>query len=196
MARTPRIPAREVTGPAGALTKAIARRKLGRVPRSLGVMWQHRPVLMATAGLGRKAASWTACDQELKTFAHMAVAAHVGCSACLDFGYYEAAHRGLDLRKASEVPRWREADVFTPLERDVMAYAEAVSDTPPSVTDAQSAHLLDRLGPAGLIELTAWIGFANLTARTNTALGIESEGLSDSCALPLAAVAPRTIATA
>jgi hypothetical protein len=39
------------------------------------------------------------------------------------------------------VPRWRESDVFTPLERDVMEYAEAMSLTPPTVTDEMSARL-------------------------------------------------------
>ena len=187
MTRTPRIPAKQLNGPIGALVKTMSRRKLGSVPESLGVMWHSRTVLMTTSRAGMKAAKWKACDKDLKSFAHMAVASYVGCSACLDFGYYEAANQGLDLRKASQVPRWRQSDVFTPLERDVMAYAEAVSDTPPTVTDDQSARLLEQLGPAGLLELTAWVAFANLAARMNISLGIESEGLSSSCAVPLAA---------
>jgi alkylhydroperoxidase family enzyme len=193
MERTPRIPPKEITGPVGALVKSVSRKKLGMVPESIGVMWHHRPVLMTASGLGRKAAKWDECDADLKSFAHMAVAAHVGCSFCLDFGYFMAANEGLDLRKASQVPRWRESDVFTPLEREVMAYAEAVSDTPPSVTDAQSSRLLDQLGPAALVELTAWIAFANLTARMNNSLGIESEGLSASCSIPLAAPTTRPV---
>ena len=59
------------------------------------------------------------------------------------------------MAKAREVPRWRESDVFTPLERDVMEYAEAMSQTPPTVTDELSARLLDQLGAAALVELTA-----------------------------------------
>ena len=43
----------------------------------------------------------------------MAVAALVGCSWCLDFGYFHAHNEGLDEAKASEVPRWRESTVFT-----------------------------------------------------------------------------------
>src|SRR3546814_11603470 len=79
---------------------------------------------------------------------------------------------------------WRESSVFTPLARDVMEYAEAMSQTPPAVTDEMSAGLLEQLGASALIELTAMIGYANLAARTNTALGIESEGLSRVCKLP------------
>ena len=85
----------------------------------------------------------------------MATAASVGCSFCLDLNYFMAHNDGLDEAKAREVPRWRESDVFTPLERRVMEYAEAMSQTPPAVTDELSAALLDELGPAALLELTA-----------------------------------------
>jgi hypothetical protein len=47
----------------------------------------------------------------------MAVAAQVGCSWCLNINYFQAQNQNLDLAKASQVPRWRESDVFTPLER-------------------------------------------------------------------------------
>jgi alkylhydroperoxidase family enzyme len=90
------------------------------------------------------------------------------------------------MAKASQVPRWRESDVFTPLERDVLEYAEAMTNTPPTVTDDLSARLLDRLGPAALVELTAYIAFANLATRSNVALGVESQGLSAACPIPLA----------
>ena len=92
----------------------------------------------------------------------MAAAALVGCSFCLDFGYFQAHNEGLDEAKAREVPRWRESDVFTPLERDVMEYAEAMSQTPPTVTDELSARLLDQLGAPALVELTAMVAIANL----------------------------------
>ena len=79
----------------------------------------------------------------------MAVASLVGCSWCLDFGYFQAHNEGLDETKAREVPRWRESDVFTPLERDVMEYAEAMTQTPPTVTDELSARLLEPARRAG-----------------------------------------------
>lgn len=77
--------------------------------------------------------------------------------------------------------------MFTPLEREVMEYAEAMTNTPTTVTDELSASLLGQLGPAALVELTVFIGFANLAARCNTAHGITSQGYSDACEVPLAA---------
>jgi alkylhydroperoxidase family enzyme len=116
----------------------------------------------------------------------MAVASLVGCSWCLDFNYFQAHNEGLDERKASQVPRWRESDVFTPLERDVMDLAEGMSLTPPEVTDELFARLLDQLGEAAMVELAAVVGFANLTTRSNVAMGIESQEFSKACSIPLA----------
>lgn len=85
------------------------------------------------------------------------------------------------------MPCWRESDLFSPLERDVMAYAEAMSQTPPPVTDEMSARLLEQLGAAAMVELTAFIALANFYARSNMAFGIESEGFAEACDLkPLA----------
>jgi AhpD family alkylhydroperoxidase len=125
----------------------------------------------------------------------MAVAAMVGCTWCLDFNYFQAHNEGLDEAKASQVPRWRESTVFTPLERDVMEYAEAMSETPPRVTDELSARLLKKLGAPALVELTAVVGFANSTTRCNTALGIEAQGFSKACTVPLAQPSARSAAS-
>lgn len=184
---TTRIPAKEITGLYGAVIKTFSKRMFGRVPESLGVMWHNVPVLKASMGLGQKLQKWDQCDQALKSFAHMAVASHVGCSWCLDFNYFMAFNEGLDVDRAREIPRWRESEAFTPLEREVFEYAEAMSNTPPTVTDEMVAGLHDQLGPAALVELTSVIGFANLTTRGNVALGIESEGFAAACDLtPLA----------
>src|SRR5918998_2245798 len=187
MTSNTRVPKAEITGVYGAVLKKIGRKMFGEVPEPLEVMWHNRPVLKFSLGLGQKAAKWNECDEDLKSYAHMAVASLIGCSFCLDLGYFQAHNEGLDETKAREVPRWRESDVFTPLERDVMQYAEAMSQTPPTVTDELSARLLEQLGAAALVELTAVISFANLTTRGNVALGIESDGFAEACDLkPLA----------
>ncbi|MGW7253575.1 carboxymuconolactone decarboxylase family protein [Streptomyces sp. NPDC054834] len=159
----------------------------GAVPEPTEVLWNNPELAKANQEFSAKVGTWDAADASLKTFAHMAVAAQVGCSWCLDVNYFHALNQNLDLAKASQVPRWRQSEVFTPLERDVLEYAEAMTSTPPAVTDELSASLLDRLGPAALVELTVFIGFANMATRCNTAHGITSQGYSDACEIPLAA---------
>ena len=187
-----RVPKAELTGLTGTMIKRFGRKMFGAVPEPAEVMWHNRKVVMDSFRFGGRIAKWDAVDQSLKSFAHMAVAAQVGCSWCLDLGYFQAQNERLDMAKASQVPRWRDADVFTPLERDVLEYAEAMSSTPPTVTDELSARLLDRLGPAALVELTVFVAFSNFSTRCNNALGIESQGFSAACEIPLAAVPART----
>jgi alkylhydroperoxidase family enzyme len=160
--------------------------QLGAVPESVEVLWHNPPVTRDNLEFGAKVGAWDAADESLKAFAHMAVAAQVGCSWCLDVGYFQAQHQDLDLAKASQVPRWREADIFTALERDVLEYAEAMTNTPPIVSDELHASLLHRLGPAAMVEVTAFVAYANLATRANVANGVESQGFSASCDIPLA----------
>ncbi|MFE3248656.1 carboxymuconolactone decarboxylase family protein [Streptomyces sp. NPDC059209] len=162
-------------------------KQFGAVPEPVEVTWNNPGVAEDILGLGGKVGGWDTVDESLKSFAHIAVAAQVGCGWCLDIGYFQAVNQNLDVAKASQVPRWRESEVFTPLERDVLEYAEAMTNTPPTVTDELSASLLDRLGPAALVELTVFISFSNFATRSNNALGIESQGFSAACEIPPAA---------
>ena len=190
MTATTRVPAADISGIRGSLIKRFARKTLGTVPTSIGVFWHNPRVLTDMAAAGRKVKKWGTCDEQLKSWAHLAVAARVGCSWCLDFNYLEAHRRDLDLAKAREIPRWRESDAFTSLERDVLAYAEAMTETEPTVTDEMVAVLREQLGDAALVELTAVIAFANSTTRANVAFGIESDGFAAACGLPPLAQRP------
>jgi alkylhydroperoxidase family enzyme len=183
---SPRIPKAEITGVYGEMVKRFSRKLLGDVAEPVYVSWHNRAVLTDTMSFGRKVERWDQLDTNLKSYAHMAVASLIGCTWCLDFNYFKVHNEGLDEAKASEVPRWRESSVFTPLERDVMEFAEAMSDTPPHVTDELFARLLDALGAPAMLELTGVVAFANLTTRTNVALGVESQGFSKDCKIPLA----------
>ncbi|RVU27941.1 carboxymuconolactone decarboxylase family protein [Streptomyces antnestii] len=161
-------------------------KQLGAVPENVEVLWHSPQVTQDSLEFGARIGAWNGADASLKSFAHMAVAAQVGCSWCLDVGYFQAQNENLDLTKASQVPRWRESDVFDALERDVLEYAEAMTNTPPTVTDELYAGLLDRLGPAAMVELTAFIAYVNLATRANVANGVTSQGFSAACEIPLA----------
>lgn len=193
MSTTARIPAAEVTGAYGAVVKAAARKMLGHVPNSLGILWHHQRLMRDSMGIGRKVERWDELPRDLANYAVMAAAATVGCSFCLDLNYFMAHEKGLDEAKVREVPRWRTSDAFSPLERRVMEYGEAASQTPPAVTDELSDALLAELGPAAMVELAGRVAFMNMSARMNIALGIRSEQFAEACGLP--PLAPRSTAT-
>jgi AhpD family alkylhydroperoxidase len=186
MSSTFRVPRATISGGYGRALEWYARRTYGEVPDNAYVLWHNRPVLKAVFGFEQKVAKLDTLDPHLKTYAVMASAAAIGCSWCLDFGYYLAHEDGLDEAKVREVPRWRDSSVFTDLERDVMAYAEAATATPPTVTDQQVAALRERLGDPAVVELTMMIAIENQRSRFNAAMGLASQGYSDVCELPLA----------
>jgi AhpD family alkylhydroperoxidase len=181
-----RVPKAAIRGGYGRALEWYARRTYGEVPDNAYVLWHNRKVLRAIFGLEQRVAKFDALDEHLKTYAQLASAGAIGCTWCLDFGYFLAHRDGLDERKVREVPRWRESEVFTTLERDVMEYAEAMTATPPTVTDEMVAGLRERLGDAAVVELTAMVAIENERSRFNSAMGLTSQGYSEVCELPLA----------
>jgi alkylhydroperoxidase family enzyme len=181
-----RIPRATIDGPYGRLMLAYAKRTWGMVPDTAWVIWHNRKVTNAVLGFERKVAKWDALDPHLASFAQIASAATIGCTWCMDFGYFMAHDEGLDEAKVREVPRWRDSDVFTPVERDVMEYAEAMSVTPLTVDDDLSHRLQDALGLEAFVELTQLIALENMRSRFNSAAGLQAQGFSDVCELPLA----------
>ncbi|WP_028661180.1 carboxymuconolactone decarboxylase family protein [Nocardioides insulae] len=186
MPSTFRIPKAPLRGLTGRLIAAYCRRTFGEIPDVAHVAAHQPKVLRSVLSFEGKVAKWDALDPTLKTYAQLASAALIGCSWCLDFGYFKARESGLDLSRISQVPRWRDSDVFSDLERDVLEYAEAMTVTPPTVTDDLVARLLEELGAPAVVELTEMIALENMRSRANSAAGLQSQGFSDRCEIPLA----------
>ncbi|MFE3324342.1 carboxymuconolactone decarboxylase family protein [Streptomyces sp. NPDC059176] len=165
-------------------TEWYSKRTYGRVldpARALG----HNPrVLRSDLRFELAVAKWNLLDADLKALAVMATAVSIGCSWCMDFGHWENQRRGMDIRKIHDVPSWRDSDAYTPLERDVMAYAEAMTANPPEVTDELAQRLVAELGEPAFVELTAMVAVENLRSRMNSGLGLTSQGFKDHCDVP------------
>ncbi len=74
---------------------------------------------------------------------------------------------------------------FTPLEKLVLRYAVAMTETPVEVTDSLFAELQRHFSPAQLVELTSAIAWENYRARFDHAFACESEGFSEGAFCPL-----------
>jgi AhpD family alkylhydroperoxidase len=161
-----------------------SRRNFGKVLEP-GLVFGHNPkVLRSYFRFEMGGGKWNALDPALKHLAVMVTSARVGCAWCVDFGYWEAERLGLPAEKIGKVPEWREHPAaFSEVERDVMAYAEAMTATPPEVGDELAARLLAELGEAAMVELAAMVALENLRSRVNAAMGLTSQGFSESCAV-------------
>ncbi|MCW2756381.1 MAG: alkylhydroperoxidase like protein AhpD family [Nocardioidaceae bacterium] len=179
-----RVPLSPLRGPLGRVVRWYARRTFGDVPDPVLVLDHHRKIMFETMRHEGKIATWGALDADLKNLAQLVSAAVIGCSWCMDFGYFAAHSNGDSVAKLREVPRWRDSTVFTPVERDVLAYAEAMTVTPMEVTDAMVDGLVERLGVPAVVELTKMVAVENERSRFNSAMGLSSQGFSDRCELP------------
>jgi alkylhydroperoxidase family enzyme len=166
------------------LFRWYSRRTYGTELEPLAAQAHNLKVLRTTARYELRVERWNALDDALKGLAVMAAAAHLGCSWCMDFGYWKLATGGLPERKLAEVGQWRTSTEFSPLERAVLEYAEAMTATPIQVTDELTARLLEDLTESELVELTMMIALENERSRFNTALGLSSQGFKDRCELP------------
>ncbi len=127
-----------------------------------------------------QAERWHTLDRGLKDLAVTAAAARIRCAWCMDFGFWAATvGHAVPPAKIEAVPAWRDSDLFSELELLVVAYAEAMTATPPEVTDEMVAELGRHLSEAQLVELTAIIAVENMRSRINSALGLTAQGFTD-----------------
>ena len=166
------------------LAEWYSRRVYGVVADPLAAMGHNPRVLFTDARFETSVARWKRLDPTLKALAEMSSSATIGCSWCIDFGYWISHRNGVDPAKLRDVPRWRDSDVYNDLERAVLASAEAMSTTPMSVTDEMVAGLRRELDDAALVELTMMVAVENNRSRFNSALGLTSQGFKDRCEIP------------
>ncbi len=163
-----------------------SRRTYGAVLDPAAAMGHHPGVLLSSALQEAALARCHRLDPTLEALAVLSSAVAIGCSWCVDFGHWISTEDGVDPAKLRAVPHWRDSDVFTDLERRVLDYAEAMSATPPAVTDEVVAGLRRDLDDAALVELTMMVAVENSRSRFNAALGLTSQGFRDRCEVPAA----------
>ena len=165
----------------------IARKRFGEVPEPFSVT-AHHPGLLLTGAmhesmLERASHTLPASVRELAVYW---TARRIGCGWCVDFGSMLMRMEGLDLVRLREIDDYATSASFSEDERAAIAYADAMTTDPHTVTDEQVADLRRRFGDAAVIELTYQVGVENMRARMNTALGIAEQGFNsgDSCRVP------------
>jgi alkylhydroperoxidase family enzyme len=123
---------------------------------------------------------WHTLDRGLKDLAMTAAAARIRCAWCMDFGFWAATmDHAVPRAKIEAASTWRDSDLFSRLELLVVAYAEAMTATPPEVTDDLVAELRKHLSEAQLVELTAVIAVENMRSRIDSALGLTAQGFKE-----------------
>ena len=90
---------------------------------------------------------------------------------------------GASDEKIAAVANYETSQLLTPAERVALEMADAMTATPPNVTDDLFARLRAHYDEAQLVELAAIVAQENFRSRFNTTFRIESEGMY--CPMPL-----------
>jgi AhpD family alkylhydroperoxidase len=177
---------------AGLLTRAmyrVAKRRYGQVPEPLAVVAHHRK-LMVNWAVHESLTEWASktLPVSVRQLAVLWTARTIGCSWCVDFGSMLQRLDGLDMERLKDIDNYAVSTAFSDDERAAIAYADAMTTDPHTVTDEQVDDLRARFGDAGVVELTYQIGLENMRARVNATLGITEQGFnsSDACRIPWA----------
>jgi alkylhydroperoxidase family enzyme len=157
-------------------------KKFGKVVDPVRALAHHGGVLVSNGALEMAVErGWHRLDPHLRWLALQATSAAIGCTWCIDFGYYEGMQTGVDPQKVRDVPRWRESTIYSEQERVVLEYAEAATATPAVIDDDLTARLRATFDDAEIVELASWVALENYRSRTNAALGLRSEGFAETC---------------
>jgi len=106
------------------LARRYTKRRFGRMVEPTAAASHHSGVLVAMGSLETAAQfGWKKLDPTLRWLAIQAVSAKVGCSWCIDYGYFEGMNDGIDPAKVRAASHWRTSDLFDERERVVLEYA-------------------------------------------------------------------------
>lgn len=120
-------------------------------------------------------------DARLRSLVSIRIAQLNGCHFCVDLNAYNYLKNKGDEDKARVVSQWRQHPDFSPAERAALAWAEQVTEYCAAIDDEALAAIRRHYSEDEVTALTAWIGFQNMSAKFNAALGAEEHGF---CSVP------------
>jgi AhpD family alkylhydroperoxidase len=158
------------------------RRKYGAVLDS-ALLWARSPKLFLGVALlyGMIDRKSSPIDPALRSLVTVRVSQLNGCRFCVDLNSATLLRRGVDLEKVNALDTWQQSPLFTDTERIALEYAEAVTLRSSAIDDGLIQQLKSHFDEDAVVELTALIGFQNLSSKFNSALGVPPQGF---CRVP------------
>ncbi len=148
-----------------------------------GLLWGRSKWVFASVALlyGALNRRRSPLGGELRALVTVRVSQINHCEFCVDINGATLQKRGASEAKILALRHWRDNPLFSPLERYVLDYTEAVTFSDREVTDEMVDRLRRHFDDDGIVELTGLIAFQNLSSKFNAALDIPPQGF---CALP------------
>lgn len=150
-------------------------------------VFAHKPGLLNAYGkLEQATAKLHGLPERLNHLAQLKAATMVNCEYCIDLGSQVARRAGFSDDELLDLPRYRDSDLFSELDKLVLDYVVGMSRTPVDVPDKLFAALRTHLDEAQMVELTHLIAIENFRGRFNSGVGVGAAGFSEGmvCAMP------------
>ncbi len=144
----------------------------GRLPRLFGL------IALALSFFQRKASP---IEPVVRSLVMLRIAQLNWCNFCMDLNATFLIKATGSAEKHDALGDWRESAVFSAKEKVALEYAETVTLSDRKVDDKLMDELKKYFDDDAVVELTALIGFQNLSSKFNCALDLPAQGL---CKMP------------
>jgi len=141
-------------------------------------LWGRTPKVFAGLALlyGALARRSSPIEPALRTLITVRVSQINWCSFCVDVNAATALKRGVSEEKLLAIAAFRDSALFSEQKNSALAYAEAMTFTGRHSSQEDFAKLRVHFSDDAIIELTALIGFQNLSSKFNAALQVPLQG--------------------
>ena len=129
-------------------------------------LWSHSPLTLETFMMFYKTLMKGTLDGKLRELAYIKTSVVNECAYCAEAHKGVARKIGINEDQLQAINSYETSNLFTPLEKLVMKYAEELTKTAKS-SDGLVQELKKHLSEEQLIELNVTVGTANLTNRFN-----------------------------
>lgn len=155
----------------------VQKRKYGQVLNS-ALVWGKSPMIFL-------ALSWfyrcidrknSPLSPTLKTLIIVRVSQLNECSFCIDLNTSILIQRGFDLKKIQSLSFWQKSEVFDDLEKLVLEYTEAVTESKNKIDEQLRIRMSQHFNETEIVEITAIIAFQNMSTKFNNAFDIKPQG--------------------
>ena len=110
----------------------------------------------------------------IKWLSDVKTASMVGCPTWIDHKASGASRSGISHEKLVAVFDFRNSDLFTENEQAALKLTEAMTKTPPEVTDDLYKLVREFFSEGEIVELAARIGIENFRSRVNRCFGVQA----------------------
>lgn len=155
----------------------MQKKKYG-APLEPTLLWGRTPkvflgFLLIQKGLNRKDSP---LDPILRTLVSVKISELNGCAFCIDMNSFLLLQKGGSEKKLEALAEFRNNPIFSEEEKVALEYAEVVVGLSAKISDEFSKKMKIHFTDDEIVELTALIGYQNLSCKFNTALDITAFG--------------------